>query len=224
MPTSNSRLIAHVRPTSSLHSPTVVMFVSRVTARHRAVNGFETLHKRASGQLRSMARAMPTVTGILRSARAMPPGPTLSPTGWGRPWAAGTVRSCVIASKPPTEYAVITNWAPARAASRSVVVVTSRPPPSEATWSATACTTGRLSGAVSMRTTSLSASGAVLTKSRSRRGVQCALPPPMMAIRGVMSPPTSPLLTLDVRTGVSPYLTGYGTWRAGVSRGSGPAG
>ena len=95
--------MAHVSPTSSLHSPTVVMFVSRVTARHRAVNGFETLSRRASGQLRSMARAMPTVTGMLRSARAMPPGPTLSPTGWGRPWASGMARSWIIASKPPTE-------------------------------------------------------------------------------------------------------------------------
>ena len=114
---------------------------------------------------------------------------------------------------------MITNWAPASAASRSVVVVTSSPPaPSEATWSATACTAGRLSGEVSMRTTSLSASGVVLTKSRSRRGVQCALPPPMMAIRGVMSPPTSPLLMLDVETGVSPYPTGSGPSQGSVSR------
>ncbi len=103
MPTSKSKLIAHVRPTSSLHSPTVVMLVSRVTARQRAVNGFDTLSSRASGQLRSMARAIPSVTGMLRSARATPPGPTLSPTGWGSPWASGMVRSWIIAPKPPTE-------------------------------------------------------------------------------------------------------------------------
>ena len=72
MPTSKSRLIAHVSPTSSLHSPTVVMFVSRVTARHSAVNGFETLSSRASGQLRSMARAKPSFgqpTALCSSSR-----------------------------------------------------------------------------------------------------------------------------------------------------------
>ena len=77
--------MVQVRPTSSLHNPTVDTVVSRVTARQSAVRGLLTFTSRASGQRRSMVRAMPTVTGTLRSAREMPPGPTLSPTGWGRP-------------------------------------------------------------------------------------------------------------------------------------------
>ena len=148
---------------------------------------------------------MPTVTGMLQAAGDA--GPDAVADRLGQAVGFGMVRSWTMASKPPTEYAVITNCAPAGGI-EVVVGGDVRPPPRSDDVVATACTTGRLSGAVSMRTTSLSASGGVLTKSKSRRGVQWALPPPMMAIRGVMSPPTSPLLKLDVETGVSPYPRG----------------
>ena len=59
--------------------------VSRVTDRHSAESGFVTFRSVASGARRSIARAMPSSTGTLRSARDTPPGPTLSPTGWRMP-------------------------------------------------------------------------------------------------------------------------------------------
>ena len=42
--------------------------------------GLVMLSSQASGQTSSMSRAMPARTGTLRSARLMPPGPTVSPT------------------------------------------------------------------------------------------------------------------------------------------------
>ena len=53
---------------------------SRVTARQIVVIGFVRLSSHASGQSSSMSRAMSRKTGMLRSARMMPPGPTVSPT------------------------------------------------------------------------------------------------------------------------------------------------
>jgi len=44
----------------------------------------------ASGHTSSMSRAMPTSTGTLRSARTIPPGPTVSPTDWRMPNRSGT--------------------------------------------------------------------------------------------------------------------------------------
>ncbi len=71
----------------------------------------------ASGATASMSRAMSTNTGMLRSARMMPPGPTLSPIGWRMPYRCGISMSCCIESKPPTEKAVITKSAPRTARS-----------------------------------------------------------------------------------------------------------
>ena len=62
-------------PVISWHSPTVLIDVSRVTARHSVVIGLVMLSIHASGQISSMSRAMPTSTGMLRSARMIPPGP-----------------------------------------------------------------------------------------------------------------------------------------------------
>jgi len=45
---------------------------------------------------------------MLRRAREIPPGPTLSPTGWRTPYRAGISRSWRMLSKPPTENAVMT--------------------------------------------------------------------------------------------------------------------
>ncbi len=77
---SNRRLSTNLRPTISAHSPIVSIEVSRVTARHSAVRGLLTLTRSASGQHRSMALATSRITGTLRSALEIPPGPTLSPT------------------------------------------------------------------------------------------------------------------------------------------------
>ena len=59
--------------------PTVLMLVSRHTARVNAVMGLVMLKSQASGQRSSIALPMPTRTGTLRRARLMPPGPTRVP-------------------------------------------------------------------------------------------------------------------------------------------------
>ncbi len=109
---------------TSWQSPTALIPVSRHTARVRAVIGFVMLKSQASGQWSSMAAPMPTSTGMLRSARLMPPGPTVSPTACLIPLAAGTSRSTAMERKPPVEMHTMTKSAPSRAAPRSVVVVT----------------------------------------------------------------------------------------------------
>ena len=109
---------------TSWQSPTVLIPVSRHTARVRAVIGFVMLKSHASGQRSSMALPMPTSTGMFLSARLMPPGPTVSPTVWVMPWAAGTSRSTAIERKPPVEMHTMTKSAPSRACRRSVVVTT----------------------------------------------------------------------------------------------------
>ncbi len=85
IPQSNSKLRLYVAPTHSLHSPTVLTLVSRVTERHSAVSGFVTLTSHAAGATASMSRAIPSMTGMLRKARMTPPGPTLSPIGCTTP-------------------------------------------------------------------------------------------------------------------------------------------
>ncbi len=109
---------------TSWQSPTVLIPVSRHTARVRAVIGFVMLKSHASGQRSSMALPMPTSTGMFLSARLMPPGPTVSPTVWVMPWAAGTSRSTAMERKPPVEMHTMTKSAPSRACRRSVVVTT----------------------------------------------------------------------------------------------------
>ena len=74
-----------------------------MTARHSVVIGLVRLSNQASGQSSSMSRAMPTSTGMLRSARDTPPGPTVSPTGWWIPWRAGISRSWRMLANPPVE-------------------------------------------------------------------------------------------------------------------------
>ncbi len=85
IPQPSARLRLKVAPTHSLHSPTVFTDVSRVTDRTSAVSGLVTLMNHASGATFSTLRAMSTMTGMLRSARMTPPGPTLSPMGWRMP-------------------------------------------------------------------------------------------------------------------------------------------
>ena len=81
MSASKTRLSQNWSPTSSLQSPTVRTEVSEETARHSAVRGLLTFSRVASGAQRSTSVAMRRTTGMLRSERAMPPGPTESPTG-----------------------------------------------------------------------------------------------------------------------------------------------
>jgi hypothetical protein len=82
---SKRRLRTNLSPTISAQRPTAWIEVSRVTARVRAVRGLLTLMRSASGQHRSMARATSMITGTLRRALEIPPGPTLSPTVWRTP-------------------------------------------------------------------------------------------------------------------------------------------
>jgi hypothetical protein len=65
---------------TSWHKPTAVIDVSRSTERVSVVIGLVRLSIHASGHSSSMSRAMPTMIGMLRNARTMPPGPTVSPT------------------------------------------------------------------------------------------------------------------------------------------------
>ena len=59
---------------------------------------------------------------MLRSARAMPPGPTVSPTLCAIPYRRGISRSWRIDAKPPVEI-VTTTWSASVSASRRSVVV-----------------------------------------------------------------------------------------------------
>ena len=56
--------------------------LARTPSASATVIGFVMLSIQASGQISSMSLPMPTSTGMLRSARLMPPGPTESPTDW----------------------------------------------------------------------------------------------------------------------------------------------
>jgi len=94
--------------------------------------------------------------------------------------------------KPPTERAMITKSAPSRAAARSVVAVTSMPMPRDVTMClAMVSMGGSDDSSMSVRATEQSWRLAVLAKSPRSFGVQWVLPPPTMAIFGVMNGPRS---------------------------------
>ena len=99
-----------------------MILVSWHTERVNAVMGLVMLKSQASGQCSSIALPMPTRTGMLRRARLMPPGPTVSPTVWVMPWVAGTSRSTAMERNPPVEMHTMTKSAPSSDAWRSVVV------------------------------------------------------------------------------------------------------
>ena len=106
--TSRSRLIVNCMIVTSWQRPTVVIGDSRVTARQMVVMGFVRLRSHASGQTASMSRTMSRKTGMLRSARLMPPGPTVSPTDCRMPYRSGISRSWRIDAKPPVEIVTTT--------------------------------------------------------------------------------------------------------------------
>ncbi len=156
---------------TSWHRPTVRIAVSRVTARQIVVIGLVMFINHASGQSSSMSRAMPRKTGMFRSARAIPPGPTVSPTLWAMPYRLGTSRSWRIDANPPVEIVTITKSAPGSAARRSVVVrAVSAIPRERATCSTHSAMSGRGSGSMSCRTISAPWSDGVLATSTSSLG------------------------------------------------------
>ena len=55
-----------------------------------------------------MSAAMPCITGIVRSARKMPPTPSVSPIVCRRPYRAGISKSITVAAWPPTWIMLIT--------------------------------------------------------------------------------------------------------------------
>jgi hypothetical protein len=106
--TSRRRLSVNCMIVTSWHKPTVVIGDARVTARQIVVIGFVRFSSHASGQSSSMSRAMPRKTGMLLSARVMPPGPTLSPTDCRIPYRSGISRSWRMDAKPPVEMVTTT--------------------------------------------------------------------------------------------------------------------
>ena len=107
----------------------VLSGVSRVRARQIVVMGLVRLRTQASGQSSSTSRAMSRNTGMLRSARMTPPGPTVSPTDWRTPWRSGISRSWRIDAKPPVEMFTTTKSASRSASRRSVVARAVSPTP-----------------------------------------------------------------------------------------------
>ena len=103
---------------------------------------------------------------MLRSARLMPPGPTVSPTDCRMPCFSGIDRSRAMLRKPPVETVTTTKSAPSRAARWSVVVSTVAPTPSlAAAISKYACIFGSGAGSRSSSTTWTSASDGVVRMS-----------------------------------------------------------
>ena len=54
---------------------------------------------RAFGQTRRMSSAISSSTGTVRSARMMPPAPSVSPIVWRRPKRSGTSKSMTVAGR-----------------------------------------------------------------------------------------------------------------------------
>ena len=153
-------------PVTSWQRPTVLMSVSRVTARQSVVIGLVRLQSQASGHTSAMSRAMPTSTGMLRSARVTPPGPTLSPTGWRKPYRSGISMSWRMLSKPPVEMFTTTKSASVIASRWSVVARTDMGMPRVAAMCSTSSTIrGSGAGSMSHSTISDASSDGVLAMS-----------------------------------------------------------
>ena len=108
---------------------------------------------------------------MLRSARTIPPGPTVSPTDWRMPNRSGISRSWRIGAKPPVEIETTTKSAPASAARWSVVPVARRPMPRTSAMCSTSSTMrGIGAGSMSSITISASCSVGVFARSTSSFG------------------------------------------------------
>src|SRR5690349_14698188 len=146
--------------------------------------GFVKLTSHASGAWRATATAMSRIGPSVRSANAIPPGPTVS---WpSTPCASGTASSTIRPSRPPTRIAHSTNAAPRTAAARSVSCRRgSETPPSASIPASTASIVPSRAVSLSCRTTSLRPSRA-WASSRARY------------VRGVRNPP-APMIVTRIR-------------------------
>ncbi len=128
--------------------------------------GLVMLKSQASGQRSSIALPMPTRTGTLRNERLMPPGPTVSPTVWVMPWAAGTSRSTAMERNPPVEMQTMTKSAPSSAACRSVdVAIVALAPMASFSLCASASILGSGAGSMSSSTRCMPANAGVPKRS-----------------------------------------------------------
>ena len=99
--------------------------------------GFVKLISHACGARSATVCASATISGIVRRAKQMPPGPVVSWPSTPRP--SGTLSSTTRPSSCPVRMAANTNAAPSTASPRSVVVRNgSRSPRSAASPSSTA--------------------------------------------------------------------------------------
>ena len=131
-----------------------------------------------------MSRPIPSITGIVRSARKIPPIPSVSAIVWRRPWRAGISKSSSVAAWPPTWIMLNAKSAPSSAARRSRWVEKVGCAPS---WSAVQ---RAIASAVASRSSSMScsamsqcASSGNESRSPSRSRVNSMLPAPMNAMR-----------------------------------------
>ena len=89
-------------------SPTVRIGLASATAQQSIAIGLTYCSSSASGHSASMSRQTSSRTGIVRSARLMPPTPSVSPIVWRSPWRLGTSKSTSVDSSPPTWKLVTT--------------------------------------------------------------------------------------------------------------------
>src|SRR6188472_3589430 len=130
-----------------------------------------------------MSAPIASITGIVRSARKMPPMPSVSAIVWRRPWRAGISKSRTVAAKPPTWIMLIAKSAPSSAARRSAcALMRARPPSCWLVQCAIASAVSRRSGSMSWSATRTSASSSNASRSPSRSRVNSTLPAPMNAI------------------------------------------
>src|SRR6476469_4345300 len=131
-----------------------------------------------------MSAAMPSITGIVRSERKMPPIPSVSPIVCRRPWRLGISKSISVASCPPTWIMLITWSQPSSAARRSRwASIVAWAPSAWFVQRAIASPVASRSGSMSCRAIVASASSGKLRMSPSRSRVNSTLPAPTKAMR-----------------------------------------
>ena len=83
-------------PCTLWHSPTVLIFVARLSAQQFMAIGLTYCRKVTSGQTACMSAAVSRKTGIVRSARMMPPMPSVSAIVWRSPYLRGISKSMTV--------------------------------------------------------------------------------------------------------------------------------
>ena len=131
-----------------------------------------------------MSRPIPSITGIVRSARKIPPMPSVSAIVWRSPWRAGISKSSSVAACPPTWIMLNAKSAPASASRRSRWVENVGEAPSCcAVQRAIASPVARRSGSMSWSAISSGPRSSKESRSPSRSRVNSMLPAPMNAMR-----------------------------------------